>query len=54
MDFTQSELDTIQKHVDDRWREKDHGVHLGDIEVDGKEQPAAVWNTNITLLLLLS
>lgn len=43
MDFTQSELDTIQKHVDDRWREKDHGVHLGDIEVDGKEQPAAVW-----------
>ncbi len=43
MDFTQSEVDIIQKHVDDRWREKDHGVHLGDIEVDGKEQPAAVW-----------
>ena len=43
MDFTQSELDTIQKHVDDRWREKDHGVHLCDIEGDWKEQPGAVW-----------
>jgi hypothetical protein len=43
MDFTQSEVETIQKHVDDRWREKDHGVHLGDIEIDGEEQAAAVW-----------
>jgi hypothetical protein len=43
MDFIQSEIEIIQKHVDNRWREKDHGVHLGDIEVDGKEQPAAVW-----------
>ncbi len=43
IDFTASEIEIIKKHVDNRWREQDHGVHLGDIEVDGKEQPAAVW-----------
>lgn len=43
IDFTQSEINTIKKHVDNRWREKDHGIHLGDIDVGGKEYPAAVW-----------
>ncbi|MBE8189810.1 MAG: hypothetical protein HAW58_02845 [Candidatus Thioglobus sp.] len=43
IDFTKSELEIIQKHIDNRWREKDHNLHLGDIEVGGKAQPAAVW-----------
>lgn len=43
LDFTKSEIATIKKHLDNRWRDKEHGVHLGDIEVDGKAQPAAVW-----------
>lgn len=43
MEFTQTELDIIQKHVDDRWREKDHGIHLGDIAIDDVEHPAAIW-----------
>lgn len=52
-DFTQSELDIIQKQVDNRWREKDHGVHLGDIEVDGVEKPAAVWeHKHYTFIIL--
>jgi hypothetical protein len=41
IDFTQSEIDTIKKHVDSRWREQKHGVHMGDIEVGGVEKPAA-------------
>lgn len=43
IDFSKSEIATIKKHINNRWREKDHGVHLGDIEVDGKECPAAIW-----------
>jgi hypothetical protein len=43
IDFTQSEIDTIKKHVDSRWREQKHGVHMGDIEVGGVEKPAVIW-----------
>lgn len=43
IDFSQSEIATIKKHIDNRWRNKGHGVHLGDIEVDGTEYPSAIW-----------
>ncbi len=53
IDFTQSEIDTIKKHVDNRWRDKDHGVHMGDIEVDGKEQPAIVWEDKYYTFIII-
>lgn len=43
VDFTQAEIEAIQKHLDARWTKKQHGVHMGDIEVGGIEKPSAVW-----------
>ncbi len=43
MDFTPAEIEIIKKHIANRWKDENYGVHLGDIEIDGKEQPAAVW-----------
>ncbi|CAC9436896.1 hypothetical protein [bacterium endosymbiont of Bathymodiolus sp. 5 South] len=53
IDFTQTEIDIIKKHVDGRWQKKDHGVHMGDIEVGGKEKPAAIWeDTYYTFIII--
>ncbi len=43
IDFTQSETGIIKKHIDARWTKKDHGLHMGDIEVGDVEKPSAVW-----------
>ncbi|KAA0444641.1 MAG: hypothetical protein FXV79_00920 [Candidatus Thioglobus sp.] len=53
IDFTQSEIDTVKKHIDARWTKKDHGVHIGDIEVDGKDKPAAVWEDGYYTFVVL-
>lgn len=53
IDFTQSEIDSIKKHVDSRWKAKDHGIHMADIEVSGEEKPAAVWeDTYYTFVII--
>ena len=53
IDFTQSEIDTIKKHVDNRWREQNHGVHLGDIEVDGVAKPAVIWEDSYYTFIVI-
>ncbi len=53
IDFTQTEIATIQKHIDNRWLKKDHRVHLGDIEVAGKEKPAAVWEDKHSTFIII-
>ncbi|CAB5498098.1 hypothetical protein AZO1586I_281 [Bathymodiolus thermophilus thioautotrophic gill symbiont] len=53
IDFTQSEIDIIKKHIDERWQKKDHGVHMGDIEVGGEEKPVAVWEDGYYTFVVL-
>ncbi len=53
IDFTQFEIDIIKKHVDGRWKNGNHGVHMGDIEVGGIEKPAAIWeDTYYTFVII--
>ncbi|WXU00130.1 MAG: hypothetical protein Ctma_0841 [Catillopecten margaritatus gill symbiont] len=53
IDFTQAEIDAIKKQVDARWTKKDHGVHMGDIEVGGEEKPSAVWEDGYYTFVVL-
>lgn len=43
IDFTQAEINTIKKHIDIRWKKKDHDTYLADIDVDDIKKPAVVW-----------
>lgn len=59
VEFTESELTTIQNNVNNRWRNEEKEVHLADIEVtkEGEDQPtlfpAAVWeDPNSTFIII--
>ena len=59
IDFTDSELTTIQNAVDNRWRKEKVAVNLADIEITKEEEkepklyPAAVWeDANSTFIIL--
>lgn len=53
IDFRQSEIYSIKKHIEGHWREKDHGLHMGDIEVNSIEKPAAIWeDTYYTFIVI--
>ena len=58
-EFTESELVTIQKNLDNRWRKEKVEVQLADIEItkEGEEEPilmpAAVWeDPNSTFIII--
>jgi hypothetical protein len=59
IDFTESEIKTIQSAVDYRWRKEKIGVNLADIEItkEGEDEPTlfpvAVWeDKNSTFIIL--
>ncbi len=59
IDFTESEITTIQSAVDTRWKKDKKEVHLADIEItkEGDEEPtlfpAAVWeDPNSTFIII--
>ena len=59
IEFTESEITTIQKNLDNRWRKEKKQVQLADIEItkEGEENPslfpAAVWeDPNSTFIII--
>ncbi|MCH9645709.1 MAG: hypothetical protein K0U08_03590 [Proteobacteria bacterium] len=59
VEFTESELTTIQNNVNNRWRNEEKEVHLADIEItkEGEDKPtlfpAAVWeDPNSTFIII--
>ena len=59
MEFTQSEIDTVKKHLDARWKGENMEIHLADIEYTKKkeqasaEYPALVWETSQATFVVL-